>query len=52
MMRMCWRPFVEGSSRDASRYIVYLRDRDREVRAADFPARGHGRVVPWLVAGH
>jgi len=44
--------FVEESFRPASRYTVYLRDRDREVRAAEFPARGHGRIVPWLVTGH
>ena len=40
--------------RPASHYTIYLQDsaaRD-EVRAASFPARGYGRIVPWLTAGH
>lgn len=44
--------FVEESFRPASRYAVYLRDPSREVPATGFPARGHGRIVPWLAAGH
>jgi hypothetical protein len=44
--------FVEESFRSASRYSVYLHDQQREVRAESFPARGYGRVVPWLFAGH
>jgi Pectate lyase superfamily protein len=44
--------FVEESLRSDSRYAIYLRDPRREVRAAEFPARGYGRVVPWLIAGH
>ncbi len=44
--------FVEESLRPASRYAIYLQDptAQREVRADDFPARGYGRIVPWLVA--
>jgi hypothetical protein len=44
--------FVEESLRPASRYAIYLRDAisQHEVRADDFPARGYGRIVPWLVA--
>lgn len=42
--------FVEESFRSASRFAVYLRDRDaqRDVPSASFPARGYGRLVPWL----
>lgn len=49
-----WASFVEESLRPASRYTTYLQDTEtrRDVRAASFPARGHGRIVPWLVAGH
>jgi len=49
-----WASFVEESLRPASRYTTYLQDIEtrRNVRAASFPARGHGRIVPWLVAGH
>jgi len=44
--------FVEESFRPASRYAVYLRDGTREIGASSFPARGFGRVVPWLATGH
>jgi hypothetical protein len=42
--------FVEESLRPASRYTVYLRDAGarRDLRADSFPARGYGRIVPWL----
>jgi len=42
--------FAEESFRSSSRYTVYLQDRTArgEVRAASFPARGYGRIVPWL----
>ncbi len=44
--------FIEESFRPASRYSVYLRDAGHDVSAASFPARGYGRIVPWLPAGH
>jgi hypothetical protein len=44
--------FVEESFRSVSRYSVYLRGPEGEIRAGSFPARGYGRVVPWLMAGH
>ena len=44
--------FLEESFRRASRYTVYLRDpaTSRSINAAEFPARGDGRNVPWLEA--
>jgi hypothetical protein len=44
--------FVEESLRAASRYAIYLQDptTEHKVRADNFPARGYGRIVPWLVA--
>jgi Pectate lyase superfamily protein len=44
--------FVEESLRPASRYAIYLQDStaQHDVRADSFPARGYGRIVPWLVA--
>jgi Pectate lyase superfamily protein len=42
--------FVEESFRSASRYAIYARDLQshRDIRASEFPARGQGRIVPWL----
>jgi len=40
--------FVEESLRPASHYSVYLQGSGPDVRAADFPPRGDGRIVPWL----
>jgi hypothetical protein len=44
--------FVEESLRANSRYTTYLEDNSggqpRRTAAADFPARGYGRVVPLL----
>ena len=44
--------FLEESFRSASRYAVYLQDRDTSlvVRPSSFPARGYGRIVPWLMS--
>jgi Pectate lyase superfamily protein len=44
--------FVEESFRAGSRYTIYARDANRDIRAREFPARGFGRLVPELVAGH
>jgi hypothetical protein len=46
--------FVEEAFSAAKRYTVYLRDHDRrrDVDAANYPTRGYGRIVPWLMAGH
>jgi hypothetical protein len=46
--------FLEESFRPASRYTVYLQDpgTGQRIDAAAFPARGYGRIVPWLAAGH
>ena len=46
--------FVEESLRPGSHYTIYLQDSDarREIRAASFPPRGYGRIVPWLATGH
>jgi hypothetical protein len=46
--------FLEESFRSASRYTVYVQDpvKGQEIRAAAFPARGYGRIVPSLAAGH
>jgi len=43
--------FVEESFRRTSRYTVYLRG-PAKVDASAFRARGYGRIVPWLSAGH
>jgi hypothetical protein len=43
--------FVEESLRSASHYSVYLQGAGPDIRAADFPPRGDGRIVPWLVSG-
>lgn len=43
--------FVEESLRSASHYTTYLEQPGRAVRAAEFPARGDGRIVPWLASG-
>jgi hypothetical protein len=39
--------FVEESLRPESHYTTYL---ERQ-RATDFPPRGDGRIVPWLLSG-
>ncbi|HEY1931247.1 MAG TPA: glycoside hydrolase family 55 protein [Acetobacteraceae bacterium] len=45
--------FLEESFRPDSRYTFYLHGREGDdVPASDFPDRGYGRIVPWLVAGH
>jgi hypothetical protein len=46
--------FVEESLRLGSHYTTYLQDSDarRQIRAASFPSRGFGRIVPWLTTGH
>jgi hypothetical protein len=43
--------FVEESLRPDSHYSVYLQGSAPDIRAADFPPRGDGRIVPWLVSG-
>ena len=43
--------FVEESLRPGSHYSVYLESPGKRVRAAEFPPRGYGRIVPLLVAG-
>ena len=45
--------FVEESLRPYSHYTIYVRDQrgGASVAAAQFPARGFGRIVPWLVTG-
>jgi hypothetical protein len=43
--------FVEESLQPASHYTTYLEQPGGAVRAAEFPARGDGRIVPWLVSG-
>jgi hypothetical protein len=43
--------FVEESLRPASRYSIYLQGSGPDIRPAGFPARGDGRIVPWLVSG-
>jgi hypothetical protein len=43
--------FVEESLRPASRYTIYVQGAGRDIRATEFPPRGSGRIVPWLVAG-
>ena len=46
--------FVEESLRPGSHYTTYLQGSEarRDVRAASFPPRGFGRIVPWLTADH
>jgi hypothetical protein len=46
--------FVEESLRQGSHYITYLQGSEarRPIRAASFPPRGFGRIVPWLTADH
>jgi hypothetical protein len=46
--------FAEEAFDPAKRYTVYLRDQDgrRDVPASNFPTRGYGRLVPWLVTDH
>jgi hypothetical protein len=45
--------FLEESFRPDSRYTFYLHGPEGDdVAASDFPDRGYGRIVPWLVAGH
>ena len=39
--------FVEESLRPESHYTNYLQTQP----AADFPPRGDGRIVPWLLSG-
>jgi hypothetical protein len=46
-----WAAFAEESLRPGSQYSTYLTGSGRDARAADFPARGYGRIVPWLLAG-
>lgn len=43
--------FVEESLRRASHYRFYLQGTGPEVRAAAYPPRGDGRIVPWLISG-
>ena len=43
--------FVEESLRPASRYRVYLQRPGADIRPDRFPARGDGRIVPWLLLG-
>jgi len=42
--------FVEESLRPGSHYTTYLDNGREGVKAADFPPRGDGRIVPWLVS--
>ena len=44
--------FVEESFRAASRYTIHLQDprAGQTIPAAASPARGYGRLVPWLTA--
>jgi hypothetical protein len=46
--------FAEEAFSAAKRYTVYLRDHNshHDVDAANFPTRGYGRIVPWLMADH
>ena len=43
--------FVEESLRPGSQYTVYVQSAGRSIRAAEFPSRGYGRIVPWLFTG-
>jgi hypothetical protein len=40
--------FVEESLRPDSHYKIYRQGGGPDIRAADFPPRGDGRIVPWL----
>jgi hypothetical protein len=43
--------FAEESLRPGSHYEVYFQSPGKTVRASEFPARGYGRIVPWLFSG-
>ena len=46
-----WAAFAEESLRSGSHYATYLVSPGRNVRAAEFPVRGFGRIVSWLFVG-
>jgi hypothetical protein len=43
--------FAEESFAADSHYTVYLQDGGRSSQSTEFPARGYGRLVPWLATG-
>jgi hypothetical protein len=43
--------FVEESLRPASHYSIYLQGSGPGIGVENFPPRGDGRIVPWLVSG-